>query len=54
MHRHLKSTNVLLTQHREVALSDAGLADLLNADISDHGTTGSFAWAAPELLLSEM
>lgn len=53
VHRHLKSSNVLFSATERVALADAGLADLLDADISDHGTLGSFAWAAPELLLGE-
>lgn len=55
-HRDVKPSNLLITEQRQVKLSDLGLASLFNEaePIGDQGgfTTGSIDYLAPELIAS--
>lgn len=50
-HRDIKSSNVLLTRDGRAKLGDVGLAKLLEEQYQSDGFVGTFAWAAPELLM---
>ena len=48
----MKSQNILLARNGTAKISDVGLARILHQDyVTSLDSTGTFAWAAPELLL---
>lgn len=52
VHFDIKSHNILLGRSGAAKISDVGLARILCRDyITSIDSTGTFAWAAPELLL---
>ncbi|KAL6780339.1 hypothetical protein ACKKBF_B13530 [Auxenochlorella protothecoides x Auxenochlorella symbiontica] len=52
-HRDIKSSNVLLTRDGRAKLGDVGLARILEDQHQSDGFVGTFAWAAPELLMGQ-
>lgn len=60
VHLDLKSPNILLTRYGVAKIGDVGMAritqqgarSLDQADLSEHACGGTFAWAAPELLMA--
>lgn len=52
VHFDMKSQNILLARDGVAKISDVGLARILHQDyVTSLDSTGTFAWAAPELLL---
>ena len=52
VHFDVKSQNILLARDGGAKISDVGLARILHRDyVTTLDSTGTFAWAAPELLL---
>ena len=52
VHFDVKSQNILLARDGTAKISDVGLARILHQDyVTSLDSTGTFAWAAPELLL---
>ena len=53
LHLDLKSANILLASDGSAKLADVGLAKIVKADgaLSTVGNVGTFAWAAPEILM---
>ncbi|KAK9816754.1 hypothetical protein WJX72_004692 [[Myrmecia] bisecta] len=52
IHRDLKSKNILLSADGCAKISDVGMAKMMTDGSYTHGTAaGTFAWAAPELLV---
>jgi hypothetical protein len=52
VHRDMKSSNVLLSKEGTAKICDVGMAVMHEASLSmSVGSIGTFAWAAPELLL---
>lgn len=50
----LKSANILLARDFTAKLADVGLARILHDDVlSTRREVGTFAWAAPEVLLGQ-
>jgi serine/threonine protein kinase len=54
IHRDMKSKNVLLSKQGPAKICDVGMAVIHTASVSmNAGFNGTFAWAAPELLLGQ-
>ncbi|KAK9807895.1 hypothetical protein WJX72_012418 [[Myrmecia] bisecta] len=54
IHRDIKSKNILLTRDGRAKIADVGMAKILtDGYFSRDNALGTFAWAAPELLLGE-
>ena len=52
VHFDVKSQNILLARDGTAKISDVGLARILHRDyVTSLDSSGTFAWAAPELLL---
>ncbi len=50
----LKSANILLARDFTAKIADVGLARILHDDVlSSRKEVGTFAWAAPEVLLGQ-
>ena len=50
----LKSANILLARDFTAKIADVGLARILHDDVlSTRREVGTFAWAAPEVLLGQ-
>ncbi|KAK9800309.1 hypothetical protein WJX73_010786 [Symbiochloris irregularis] len=54
IHRDLKSKNILLTAEGQAKIGDVGMAKIMSEGYFSHDEAfGTFAWAAPELLLND-
>ena len=49
--RDVKASNILLTRDGEAKVADVGLATMRDGFSSAHATTGTFLYAAPEILM---
>ncbi len=53
MRRDVKTSNILLTKDGQAKIADVGLATMTDAFSSAHMATGTFLYAAPEILLGQ-
>ena len=53
LRRDVKTSNILLTRNGEAKVADVGLATMTDGFSSAHATTGTFTYAAPEILMGQ-